>query len=359
MVGTDSRVVVRFGPDGDSLDADVLGVDASSDLAVAQHRPRRGPAGRQAARVRRLAQRAGRRPGDRDRQPVRARPHRHRGDRLRARPRDPGAQRLLDRRRSSRPTPRSTPATPAARCSTTPASVIGVNSQIATAGGGRATSASASPSPRTPCARSCPGSSAARRSSAPYLGLSDAARRPERRRGRARSSPSTPGGPADEGGPAGRATSSRRSLGAAVADPTDVASGDRGPAAGRQDRRRDRPRRAHRDAPRQARQPAAAHAVTFAAPLVLLALLALPLLAVWLRRPAAQPPRRRRRVRHPGAAADGRARGAPAGGATLPMLAFALAIAVLIVAAAQPQKHGRRARRARVDHARRPTSARR
>jgi S1-C subfamily serine protease len=34
VVGSESRVIVRFGPDGDSLDADVLGVDASSDLAV-------------------------------------------------------------------------------------------------------------------------------------------------------------------------------------------------------------------------------------------------------------------------------------------------------------------------------------
>jgi putative serine protease PepD len=34
VVGSDRRVIVRFGPNGSSLDADVLGVDASSDLAV-------------------------------------------------------------------------------------------------------------------------------------------------------------------------------------------------------------------------------------------------------------------------------------------------------------------------------------
>jgi putative serine protease PepD len=34
VVGTSKRVIVQFGPNGDSLDADVLGVDASSDLAV-------------------------------------------------------------------------------------------------------------------------------------------------------------------------------------------------------------------------------------------------------------------------------------------------------------------------------------
>ena len=50
---------------------------------------------------------------------------------------DPGAQRLRDRRRASRPTRRSTPATPAARSSTRPASVIGINSQIATGGSGQ------------------------------------------------------------------------------------------------------------------------------------------------------------------------------------------------------------------------------
>ena len=74
VVNGNSRVVVRFGPDGNSLDAAVIGTDVSSDLAVLQHRPRQRAAGREAAPVRRLAQRADRRSGDRDRQPVRARP---------------------------------------------------------------------------------------------------------------------------------------------------------------------------------------------------------------------------------------------------------------------------------------------
>ena len=61
VVGTDSRVVVRFGPDGDALDADVLGVDASSDLAVLRIDADARPERRQAARVRRLAHGPGRR----------------------------------------------------------------------------------------------------------------------------------------------------------------------------------------------------------------------------------------------------------------------------------------------------------
>ena len=41
-----------------------------------------------------------------------------------------------DRRRASRPTPRSTPATPAARCSTPSGQVVGINQQIQTSSGG-------------------------------------------------------------------------------------------------------------------------------------------------------------------------------------------------------------------------------
>ena len=62
----------------------------------------------------------------------------------------------------------------------------------------------------------------------------------------------------------------------------------------------------HRDPPRQARQPAE-DAVTFAAPLVLLALLALPLLRAGVPQPAARAARGRRRVRVPRAAGRGRA----------------------------------------------------
>ena len=48
--------------------------------------------------------RPGRRPDDRDRQPVRPRPHAHHRRRLGRAAQDPGAQRLRDRRRASRPT---------------------------------------------------------------------------------------------------------------------------------------------------------------------------------------------------------------------------------------------------------------
>ena len=84
------------------------------------------------------------------------------------------------------------------------------------------------------------------------------------------------------------------------------------------------------DAPRR-------DAVSFAAPLVLLALLALPLLGVPLRRRAAQAPSRRGRLRRARAAAVGRA-DAPALAPPRAVAAVGLALAVLIVAAAKPQR---------------------
>ena len=98
VVGNADRVVVKFGPDGDSIDGEVKGADPSSDLAVVQDRPGQRAAQRQAAAVRRLAPGPGRRHRDRHRQPVRPRPHGDRGHRLGHRARDQGAQRLLDRR---------------------------------------------------------------------------------------------------------------------------------------------------------------------------------------------------------------------------------------------------------------------
>ena len=98
VVGNADRVVVKFGPDGRNIDGEVRGTDPSSDLAVVHIDPGSAPAQRQAAAVRRLAQGPGRRHRDRDRQPVRPRPHRDRGHRLGPRALDPGAQRLLDRR---------------------------------------------------------------------------------------------------------------------------------------------------------------------------------------------------------------------------------------------------------------------
>ena len=78
--------------------------------------------------------------------------------------------------------------------------VIGVNSQIATAGVGAATSASASPSRRTPCARSCRSSSRARRSRAPWLGVTTDARLADAPRRRARSQTSSPAAPPSDAG---------------------------------------------------------------------------------------------------------------------------------------------------------------
>jgi putative serine protease PepD len=45
VVGTSTHVLVRFGQDGDSLNGDVLGVDPSSDLAVVSVDPARVPRG--------------------------------------------------------------------------------------------------------------------------------------------------------------------------------------------------------------------------------------------------------------------------------------------------------------------------
>ena len=71
------------------------------DRPIDGHRSAQGRRhrGRQPASARRLHQGAGRRPGRCDRQPVRARPHRHHRDRLRAPAPDPGAQWLLHQRR--------------------------------------------------------------------------------------------------------------------------------------------------------------------------------------------------------------------------------------------------------------------
>ena len=45
VVGSSQRVAVRFGPDSDSIQADVLGSDPSSDLAVVSIDPKKVPAG--------------------------------------------------------------------------------------------------------------------------------------------------------------------------------------------------------------------------------------------------------------------------------------------------------------------------
>ncbi|HEV7773572.1 MAG TPA: trypsin-like peptidase domain-containing protein [Conexibacter sp.] len=50
VVGTATHVLVRFGQDGDAIDGDVLGVDPSSDLAVVSIDPSRVPRGAKALR---------------------------------------------------------------------------------------------------------------------------------------------------------------------------------------------------------------------------------------------------------------------------------------------------------------------
>ena len=146
-----TKVSVRFG-DGAAHTAKILGVDKSTDLALLKIDPKGvEPA---AAGARLLARPAGRRPDDRDRQPVRPRPHaddRRRVARCSARSRRPTASRSTT---SSRPTPRSTPATRAARCSTRPAASSGSTPRSRPAAAATATSASASRSRSTRSSRS-------------------------------------------------------------------------------------------------------------------------------------------------------------------------------------------------------------
>ena len=107
------QVRVSFS-NGASMKATIVGTDPSTDLAVLKI-----DASSRALTPLPLGDSdcdTGRRPGRRDRQPVRPRPHRHGRDRQRDPARDHGAERLHDRPRRSRPTPRSTTATPAARC---------------------------------------------------------------------------------------------------------------------------------------------------------------------------------------------------------------------------------------------------
>jgi putative serine protease PepD len=51
VVGSSQRVAVRFGPDSDSIQADVLGSDQSSDLAVVSIDPKKVPAGVKALKL--------------------------------------------------------------------------------------------------------------------------------------------------------------------------------------------------------------------------------------------------------------------------------------------------------------------
>ena len=155
VVGSADRVVVKFGTDGRSIDGQVKGADASSDLAVVTIDPGSAPGQRQAAAVRRLAPGPRGRHRHRDRQPLRPGPHGDRGHRLGHRALDHRAQRLLDRRghpdrRADQPRQLRRPAARRDRA----ASWASTPRSPPRAAPRRATSASASPCPRTPCARS-------------------------------------------------------------------------------------------------------------------------------------------------------------------------------------------------------------
>ena len=109
--------------------AAVVGQDPESDIAVIKV----AKTGLPPVRVRRLRRDRGRRPGARVRLAAGPGQHGHRRHRQRPRPHHPG--RRAGRHRSattrrSRPTPRSTRATPAARWSTAAGRVVGVNSVI-------------------------------------------------------------------------------------------------------------------------------------------------------------------------------------------------------------------------------------
>ena len=163
VVGNADRVVVKFGPDGHSLDGEVKGTDPSSDLAVVHIDTGSAPRG---AKPLQFADSRQVQVGDTaiaignpfglDRTATEGIVS---GSGARSRRRT--ASRST---RSSRPTRRSTPATRAARCSTTPAASSASTRRSRPRATRRATSASASPSRRTPCARSCRASSEATRS---------------------------------------------------------------------------------------------------------------------------------------------------------------------------------------------------
>ena len=90
-------IEVKLGESDHEYKAEVVGTDPASDLALIKveapvERTRPADPGR-------LREDGSRRPGGRDRQPVRARPDRHQRHRLGAAAADPGAERLLDRQR--------------------------------------------------------------------------------------------------------------------------------------------------------------------------------------------------------------------------------------------------------------------
>ena len=96
---TPTKFAVRFGEKGEPIPAKLVGKDPSSDLAVLKIDPGEVKGGAQAAPARLLESLRPARPRSPSASPFGPLRHRHHRHRLRARPRDRGAQRLLDPRR--------------------------------------------------------------------------------------------------------------------------------------------------------------------------------------------------------------------------------------------------------------------
>ena len=101
---------------GKTIEAQVVGKDPSNDLAVLRIHP--DGLTLHPLHARRLGRGSGRRPGARDRQPVRSRTHAHDRRDLGVAAPDHGPQRLHDRQRAADGRADQPRATPAARCST-------------------------------------------------------------------------------------------------------------------------------------------------------------------------------------------------------------------------------------------------
>ena len=114
VVAGATSVKAKIG-DGKTLDAKVVGTDASTDLAL----PKVDASGLTPLTLA-DSPTSGRRSRRRDRQPLRPRPDAHHR-RISALQRQISSRTATRSTTCCRPTPRSTPATPAARCSTPPA----------------------------------------------------------------------------------------------------------------------------------------------------------------------------------------------------------------------------------------------
>ena len=290
---TPTRVVVQFGADGRSIDGEVMGTDPSSDLAVVTIDPGSAPGQRQAAAVRRLAQASGS-----------------------ATPRSRSATRSASTAPRPRASSRASGATIQAPngfsideviqtdAPINPGNsggpllddagrVIGVNSQIATAGGtsqGNVGIGFAVPSNTV-------------RQVVPRLeqGEHDRARlprrrdrrpdRPRRAGRRARCTSVVPGGPADSAGLNARRRHHRARRRGRQRAPSDVSRivAASSPATTSTSASTATARTSTLDATLRNRP--AADAVSFAAPLVLLGLLALPVLVAPVRARSSAPPR--------------------------------------------------------------------